>query len=211
MTKLQLIQQELKAPKDMRNTFGGYNYRSCESILESLKPLLAKHECFLVLGDEIINVGGWNYVKATARICDTAGVGIEVTAFARESEIKKGMDAAQITGAASSYARKYALNGLFAIDDTKDPDATNRHEHEEQEKAIDKRIEQRESEATGMGNEAPWNPGEVIVLKGKETKGKKVKDLTIVQLAYFANEFEPKTDYDRNLRSACQFMLPKDE
>lgn len=124
--KLQQIQSELVAPKDKLNKFAGYNYRSAEGILEALKPHLEKHKAILTLSDEMVLVGDRVYVKATA--CFTAdGESIIVNAFAREPEDKKGSDASQITGAASSYARKYALNGLFCIDDTKDADATNDH------------------------------------------------------------------------------------
>lgn len=117
--KLSTIQKELKAPKGQRNTFGNYNYRSCEDIVEAVKPLL--ETAILTLSDEIVMLGNRFYVKATAKITLDAE-SIEAHGFARESEDKKGMDSAQITGAASSYARKYALNGLFAIDDTKDAD-----------------------------------------------------------------------------------------
>ena len=121
------IQQELKAPKGQTNRFGGYNYRSCEDILVAVKPLLAKYGCGLTIDDNVTQLGDRYYVKATAALSKDGSVIAYTTAFAREAEDKKGMDAAQITGAASSYARKYALNGLFAIDDTKDPDATNDH------------------------------------------------------------------------------------
>ena len=119
INKLISIQKELKVPKSQRNTFGNYNYRNCEDILEAVKPLLAKHECVLTISDSIENIGSRYYVKATARVTDGKD-SIEVTAYAREAEIKKGMDDSQITGSTSSYARKYALNGLFAIDDTKE-------------------------------------------------------------------------------------------
>lgn len=119
---LQQIQQELKAPKNQRNNFGGYNYRSCEDIVEALKPILAKHGAAIVLSDEIVEIGGRVYLKATATL-KTDKDSISATAFAREPESKKGMDESQITGASSSYARKYALNGLFGIDDTKDADS----------------------------------------------------------------------------------------
>ncbi|MDY4561365.1 MAG: ERF family protein [Peptostreptococcus porci] len=115
------IQNELKAPKNQYNRFGKYKYRSCEDILEALKPLLLKHKATLIINDEIQEMGTRIYVKA---IC-TFVVGdekIQTTAFAREEESKKGMDGSQVTGASSSYARKYALNGLFLIDDTKDAD-----------------------------------------------------------------------------------------
>ena len=130
MTKetLQKIQSELKAPKGQTNKFGGYSYRSAEDILEAVKPLLAKHKATLTISDDIVEVGGRVYVKAMAILTSLeSDVNLGVTAFARESLTKKGMDEAQITGSASSYARKYALNGLFCIDDTKDPDATNTH------------------------------------------------------------------------------------
>jgi hypothetical protein len=121
--KLQGIQSSLKAPKGQTNSFGGYSYRSCEDILTALKPLLAEWQCCLVISDEIVELGVDNrvYVKAEAMLYDNDSDGII------EAPVKKGMDDAQITGSASSYARKYALNGLFAIDDTKDPDATNTH------------------------------------------------------------------------------------
>ncbi len=122
MLELIKIQAALKAPKAHRNNFGGYNYRSCEDILEALKPLCATHDCFVNIFDEIVEVGGRIYVKATATIFNSEGKSVSSVAFAREEETKKGMDAAQVTGSASSYARKYALNGLFAIDDTRDPD-----------------------------------------------------------------------------------------
>ena len=126
MEKLIKIQSELKAPKNQRNNFGNYNYRSCEDILEAVKPLLVKHGCTLTISDEIMPFNERIYVQATATLSDGENE-IMVTAFAREAETKKGMDEAQITGAASSYARKYALNGLFLIDDTRDADATNTH------------------------------------------------------------------------------------
>lgn len=121
MDALKRIQQKLKAPKSQRNSFGNYNYRSCEDILEAVKPLLAEEKAMLLLSDELVQIGERYYVKATARFVQDSE-SIEVTAYAREAEIKKGMDESQITGTASSYARKYALNGLFLIDDTKDAD-----------------------------------------------------------------------------------------
>lgn len=120
INKLAKIQRELKAPKNQRNNFGKYNYRSCEDILEGLKPLLG--DGILTLEDAIIVVGTRYYVKATARYILGESEVVAI-AYAREEETKKGMDGAQVTGAASSYARKYALNGLFAIDDTKDADS----------------------------------------------------------------------------------------
>lgn len=121
MKALQNVQAELKAPKGQYNSFGKYNYRSAEDILEAVKPLLKANGLVLTLSDDIVEVGGRVYVKATAKLTDGNEV-VEVTAFAREAEAKKGMDDSQVTGTASSYARKYALNGLFLIDDTKDAD-----------------------------------------------------------------------------------------
>ncbi|MBS5152154.1 ERF family protein [Veillonella parvula] len=119
--KLIEIQAELKAPKSQFNKFGGYNYRNCEDILEAVKPLCAKHDVVPLLSDEIVMIGERYYVKSIAKITDGKDE-ITTTAFARESFDKKGMDESQITGSTSSYARKYALNGLFCIDDTKDAD-----------------------------------------------------------------------------------------
>lgn len=135
MKELIEIQNELKAPKNQRNTFGNYNYRSAEDILEAVKPLLKKYNCCLTITDEIKQLGDRYYVEATATLCSSDGDRfVAVSAYAREEESKKGMDASQITGSTSSYARKYALNGLFCIDDTKDADFTNTHEKSEQPK-----------------------------------------------------------------------------
>lgn len=124
--KLCSIQTELKAPKGQRNNFGKYNYRSCEDILEALKPLLSKYETIITLSDNIVQIGDRYYVQVTAKLTDIkTGESVMTTAFAREDESKKGMDSSQLTGATSSYARKYALNGLLAIDDTKDSDYLN--------------------------------------------------------------------------------------
>ncbi len=129
MEKLIKIQQELKVPKNNTNSFGGYKYRSCEDIVEAAKPLCHREGLALILKDEVVEVGGRVYVKTTAQLISSETKEITVAeGWAREAEVKKGMDEAQITGSASSYARKYALNGLFAIDDTKDADATNTHE-----------------------------------------------------------------------------------
>lgn len=125
--KLIRIQAELKAPKSQTNTFGKYKYRSCEDIIEAVKPLLHREGLTMLISDEIVDLGSRFYVKATVRVYNVNKEEALTTAYAREEETKKGMDAAQITGAASSYARKYALNGMFAIDDTKDPDSTNTH------------------------------------------------------------------------------------
>lgn len=119
--KLSNIQNSLKVPKSQYNSFGKYSYRSCEDILEAVKPLLKKEGVTLIINDEIILIGDRYYVKATAKVFDEND-SVEVTAYAREDESKKGQDLSQLTGSTSSYARKYALNGLFAIDDTNDAD-----------------------------------------------------------------------------------------
>jgi len=136
--KLMNIQSQLKAPKSQRNAFGKYNYRSQEDIVEALKPLLLENKTTLTLSDSIELIGTRFYIKATATLIDTEKEEmITVNAFAREEEIKKGMDASQITGSVSSYARKYALNGMFCIDDTKDSDATNEHDKSTPKKPIE--------------------------------------------------------------------------
>lgn len=130
--KLNQIQIKLKAPKSQFNKFGNYKYRNCEDILEALKPLLNEFKTVISLKDDIIFIEGRFYVKATVTLIDSeTGEVFSTSAFAREEETKKGQDGSQITGSSSSYARKYALNGLFAIDDTKDSDSTNTHGKEE--------------------------------------------------------------------------------
>ena len=129
--KLSEIQQALKVPKNNRNDFGKYNYRSAEDIIEAVKKIINPQGLALVITDDIVEVGGRIYIKATATIGEYSATG-----WAREEETKKGMDVSQITGSASSYARKYALNGLLAIDDTKDSDATNDHKEEPKKEAL---------------------------------------------------------------------------
>ena len=130
MKELISIQSELKAPKSQYNKFGGYKYRKAEDILEAVKPLLAKQKCTLIITDDVVLIGNRIYVKATATIKNEKGECETTTGWAREEETKKGMDGSQITGASSSYARKYALNGLFAIDDNADSDTTNDGQHQ---------------------------------------------------------------------------------
>ncbi|MDO0329763.1 MAG: ERF family protein [Clostridioides difficile] len=135
--KLVNIQSTLKAPKSQFNSFGKYNYRSCEDILEGLKPILKEEKALVVLDDNIVQIGNRFYVEATATLIDAeTGEKVSTKALAREDETKKGMDLAQVTGSVSSYARKYALNGLFCIDDTKDSDATNKHGNEQKKKEV---------------------------------------------------------------------------
>ena len=135
MKELIAIQSELKAPKTQVNKFGGYKYRKAEDILEAVKPLLAQQKCTLTITDDIVLIGNRIYVKATANIKNEKGECETSTGWAREEESKKGMDASQITGASSSYARKYALNGLLAIDDNQDSDTTNDGQQQTQQQA----------------------------------------------------------------------------
>ena len=126
--KLSKVQTELKAPKNQFNAFGKYKYRNCEDILEVVKPLLAKNKLTILVSDMVENVNDRFYIKATVTLVDVeTGENTTTQAYAREEENKKGMDSSQLTGSTSSYARKYALNGMFLIDDTKDADATNNH------------------------------------------------------------------------------------
>lgn len=126
--KLSRVQQKLKAPKNQYNDYGGYHYRSCEDVVEAVKPLLADEGLVMTISDELVQIGDRYYIKATVSVYDPENdAEHRVEGYAREEENKKGMDSMQLTGATSSYARKYALNGMFAIDDTKDADATNDH------------------------------------------------------------------------------------
>jgi hypothetical protein len=148
---------KLHVPKGQYNSFGKYNYRSCEDILESIKPLLAMHQLVLTIADEVVQISDRVYVKAVANVTDGEKA-IKSQAFAREPVAKKGMDESQITGTASSYARKYALNGLFCIDDTKDSDHESNHQN-----------------YTKAESSAPQNLGDYERTVGK-AKGKKLKD-----------------------------------
>lgn len=148
MKELVNIQKSLKAPKNQYNKFGNYYYRNAEDILEAVKPLLYKEECILTISDDVVAVADRIYVKATVTLANKEGQMVSTSALAREEENKKGMDAAQITGAASSYARKYALNGLFCIDDNKDPDTFQPKEEELDIQAITKEVENCQDKAT---------------------------------------------------------------
>ena len=169
MKELMSIQKSLKAPKNQYNKFGGYAYRSAEDILEAVKPLLAKEGCTLTISDDIVMVGSRIYVQATATLKNANGETEETTAYAREPETKKGSDESQITGAASSYARKYALNGLFCIDDNKDPDVTNTH-------GADVAMT---SQQTGQAAPAP-KPVTLDTIKGWIAKAQKESDLMAI-------------------------------
>lgn len=156
--KLQHIQTEMKAPKNLFNSFGNYNYRNAESILEAFKPFGSKYGITLTLVDEIVNIGDRYYVKATANLINNAdGNTVSVPAYAREAESKKGMDESQVTGATSSYARKYALNGLFLLDDTKDADTDEYHEEAEKKVATKKEAPKAAPAAPVMASEKQIN------------------------------------------------------
>lgn len=155
MKELIAIQSELKAPKSQFNKFGGYKYRKAEDILEAVKPLLAKQKCTLIITDDVVLIGNRIYVKATATIKNEKGECETATGWAREEETKKGMDGSQITGASSSYARKYALNGLFAIDDNQDSDAANEVQHQEAQQQTQTQTQQPAAQQPAT---SPFNP-----------------------------------------------------
>ena len=169
--QLRELQAELKAPKNQRNTFGKYNYRSAEDILEAVKPLAVKHGLTFRISDSIEMVGDRVYVIATVSANNDDGEYIESNGFAREEENKKGMDGSQITGAASSYARKYALNGLLLIDDTKDADATNTH-----------------------GNDS--KPAPQASVKSRESVGKAEENIMDKAVAYIKSQTNKSAAYD---------------
>lgn len=179
LEKLGKIQQEMKAPKNLRNSFGGYNYRNAEGILEAFKPYEGKYGVSLVVRDEIIAVESRVYVKAAATIYDIEnGDSIEASAFAREPETKKGMDESQITGAASSYARKYALNGLFLLDDTKDPDTDEYTAKKNGMSAEEMKEQQADAKKTEEVKNTPLPADRIEILMGTLTKhGINAKDV----------------------------------
>ncbi|MBZ5980064.1 ERF family protein [Leuconostoc gasicomitatum] len=152
MKELQAIQSKLEAPKGQYNSFGKYNYRSAEDILKAIKPLADEQKATITLSDEIVMLGNRFYIKATAKITNSSGESESAIGFAREAETKKGMDDSQVTGSTSSYARKYALNGLFAIDDTKDSDSN--------EQATQTRANNNAQQTKGTSNSSskPKNP-----------------------------------------------------
>ena len=182
------IQNELKAPKSNFNSFGKYRYRSAEDILTAVKPLLAKYSCTMTITDEVVFIGGRFYIKATATITDEDGNTESVSAFAREDESKKGMDGSQITGTASSYSRKYCLNGMFLIDDTKDADSDEFYNQTQDTKLTKAYIKQHGSERIG-GDEiqklrtACINAGEKMSLEKalQACKKERIDDITLVQ------------------------------
>ena len=184
------IQNELKAPKSNFNSFGKYRYRSAEDILTAVKPLLAKYSCTMTVSDEVVFIGSRFYIKATVTIMDEEGNTESVSAFAREDESKKGMDGSQITGTASSYARKYALNGMFLIDDTKDADSDEFHNQttQTQSKITKAFLKEHGNERIG-GDEiqklrtACINAGEKMSLERalQACKKERIDDITLIQ------------------------------
>ena len=199
--KLLQVQNELKAPKGQFNAFGKYKYRNCEDILEAVKPLLLKVAATLTLSDEVVLIGDRTYIRAIATFFDVEkSEGINVSAYAREDLDKKGMDLAQITGSVSSYARKYALNGLFCIDDTKDSDATNTHDKATTttQTAIDNHNAQITPPVTPAIEETPSVKAQTLIDLGKKHgltfgqikatilknyKKKSIDDLTVAEYA----------------------------
>ena len=178
MKELIAIQSELKAPKNHQTTY--YHYRSAEDILEAVKPFLKTNNCILTLSDTIEQIGNRIYVKATARLVNSEGQIVETTAFAREEESNKNMNVAQITGSSSSYARKYALNGLFCIDDTEDPDATAARDRGEEIKVVQKSASQPKTKEGAMQEVTKCNSKEDLNATWKkyekETYAKDVYD-----------------------------------
>lgn len=168
--KLAAVQQELKAPKDKKNTFAGYSYRSAEGILEAVKPVLAKYNATIVLDDDVVEKGERFYIEARAVFVDIEHDWddrrvLEVHGFAREAAEKKGLDVSQVTGTASSYARKYALNGLLLIDDTKDPDTDEYAKQTGEEPKEEKKPKKEEKPLTQYASEAHIKTIEIMAKK----------------------------------------------
>lgn len=166
---LQSIQQSLVAPKGQYNSFGKYSYRSAEDILEALKPILQEHDAVLILQDGIVQIGDRYYVEATATLY-AVGETIGTTAYAREDDSKKGMDGSQVTGAASSYARKYALNGLFMIDDNKDPDMDEYHNQNNQTGRTSQKPAQKTNSQQEQPGKAPAKSNGSKTITGAQAK-----------------------------------------
>lgn len=213
-SKLAKIQRELNAPKNQRNNFGGYNYRSCEDILEAVKPLLG--DLFLSISDEILLIGDRYYVKATATITDGEN-SHTATALAREEQQKKGMDASQLTGATSSYARKYCLNGLFGIDDNKDADATNDHGKGNQGNQNQYHQNQRQSQQGQRNNQQGNQQGQQQQRQQNGNQGQngqnqggrtKAPQTPLECVNYFANKAKAITDVNQ-LNDAYSWVKTK--
>lgn len=211
MEKLSEIQRQLKAPKGQFNKFGNYNYRSCEDILEAVKPLL--NGCQLTISDRIVQIGDRYYIEATAMLSD-GDKSVSTTAYAREQESKKGMDASQITGSASSYARKYALNGLFLIDDTKDADTM---DNTKREVSKDTKPEGKQSESDSKEmSKKQWD-----FIKSIGEKEHELTENEVVQMVKWVAEKEgisprhwkisklllPAENFEKVLTEFCEFKM----
>ena len=193
-TKLLNVQSELKAPKSQYNSFGKYKYRSCEDILEALKPILNKNKATVIISDDILFVEGRHYIKATVKFIDTEnGEMVENSALAREDEVKKGMDSSQITGSVSSYARKYALNGMFAIDDTKDSDSTNTHGVELDKSESTKLSAKQVGRLLAIGLKAGIKEPDIKKVIKSEFGKDKIEDLNKDQYDAVCSRLEAKT------------------
>ena len=192
--KLINVQTSLKVPKNHFNSFGKYSFRNCEDILEGLKPLLKEQKLSIIISDNIEMVGDRYYVKATVRLQDTESESsIISTAYAREDENKKGSDLAQLTGATSSYARKYALNGLFAIDDTKDSDATN--DHGKGQQSTNKPLSEGQVKRLfAIGNSKGVSATDIKKAVLKEFKKDKIENLTKSEYDAIVRRLEAKDD-----------------
>ena len=170
------IQSKLKAPKSQFNDFGKYHYRNCEDILEALKPILHEYGAHVIIFDEVVFIGSRYYIKATVQLKHGEKVIDQAMAFARETEVKKGMDEAQVTGSASSYARKYALDGLFAIDDTKDADTTNKGNDAPKKEAPQPSSKPKSTTPEILSD--PQRKRLFAVLKGKKLETEEIRDFT---------------------------------
>lgn len=189
--KILVVQHELKAPKGQTNSFGKYKYRSAEDIIEAVKPLLFNNKLIMNISDEIVslNDGDRYYIKATVTLFDVeSGEKISSSALAREDDSKKGMDASQVTGACSSYARKYALNGMFAIDDTKDADT----DEFAISSSVDKSKQFNRTDAINMINSMPDNKKNEIFDKYSKESGRKVNDAKFLTSAFLQKIYNEK-------------------
>jgi hypothetical protein len=209
--KLLIIQSRLKAPKEQYNSFGKYAYRNAEDILEAVKPLLMETKTILNIEDEVVMVGDRYYIKAIVSISDTESADmLSVQAFAREEESKKGMDGSQVTGAASSYARKYALNGLFAIDDTKDSDTTNQHGKGDTSETRTKK----ETKASDKPKAQPFDSGKMVKILKDTAKGLGMTDEELIDFAsaeYSVTSLEQLTREQGLTLLQTMKMYPKKE
>lgn len=198
---LMAVQRDLKAPKGQQNKFGNYKYRSAEDIIEAVKPLLNENGLILNMTDDVVMVGDRTYIKATVSVIDVAnGDTVTTTALARESAVKKGMDDSQVTGTASSYARKYALNGLFAIDDTKDADTNEYHQQTQtqQTQVNSNRAHEERNGAIKVLNDAikkaGVKPAEVSAIAGVKFNKTSTKDMTVKEIYELADNLSKWID-----------------